>query len=269
MTETDKAFVGSIPAIYDRYLGPLFFEPYAADLSARLAGIESGRVLEVAAGTGIVTLAMARTLARGVEIVATDLNQPMLDFAAKKDFGRTISWRQADALALPFDDASFDIVVCQFGVMFFPDRPAAYREAMRVLKPRGRFVFNVWDHIETNEIAYAVTEAVARLFPVDPPRFMARIPHGYFDTNRIRDDLLQAGVADVKIETVTRRGRAPSPHDPAIGICQGSPLRNEIEARDANRLEEATEAAARAIAARFGYGAIDAKMQAHIVVAIK
>lgn len=269
MTATDKAFVGSIPAVYDRYLGSLLFEPYAADLAARLTGMTAGRVLEIAAGTGIVTRALARALAPQVEIVASDLNQPMVDFAAKKDLGRPIAWRQADAQALPFDAASFDVVVCQFGVMFFPDKPAAYRQAMRVLRSGGRFLFNVWDRIEVNEFANVVTEAVAKLFPDDPPRFLARTPHGYFDTARIRDDLRQADAADARIETLALRSRAPSPLDPSIGYCKGTPLRSEIEARDAGRLEEATETAAQAIAARFGRGPIEAKMQAHVITVVK
>src|SRR5262249_14731212 len=158
-----------------------------------------------------------------------------------------VSWRQADALALPFADGSFDAVVCQFGVMFFPDKRAGYREALRVLKPGGRFLFSVWDRIQENEVSRLVTEAVASLFPADPPQFLARTPHGHHDVPVIREQLGQAGFARIEIETIAKRGRAPSPRDPAIGFCQGSPLRGEIEARDAARLEEATTAAANAI----------------------
>lgn len=267
MQPSDRTFAGSIPALYDRYLGPLIFEPYAADLAARLAGLGEGRVLETAAGTGILTRALSRTLPRTVSIVATDLNRPMVDFAAARVSDPHIEWRQADALQLPFADGHFDAVVCQFGVMFFPDRRAAYREALRLLKPDGCFVFNAWDRIEENEVAAVVTEAVAALFPENPPRFLARTPHGYHDTAVIRQDVQHAGFRSIEIDTVARRSRAASHQDPAIGFCQGTPLRNEIEARDAARLEEATAAAARALAARFGAGAIDGKIQAHIVVA--
>jgi ubiquinone/menaquinone biosynthesis C-methylase UbiE len=269
MTDTDKAFTGSIPALYEQYLGPLIFEPYAADLARRLAGMKDGLILETAAGTGVVTRALARTLPKPVEIVATDLNQPMLDFAAGLTGEARVTWRQADALRLPFADAAFDVVVCQFGVMFFPDKIAAYREARRVLKPRGRFLFNVWDRIEDNDFAHIVDTTVAGLFLKDPPRFLARTPYGYYDASRIRTELSTAGFAALDVETLARRSRAPSARHPAIGFCQGTPLRNEIEARDKDRLGEATDAAAAAIAARFGTGAVDGKIQAHVIVATK
>jgi SAM-dependent methyltransferase len=202
-----------------------------------------------------------------VAIVATDLNQPMVDFGAAAVGGANVEWRQADALRLPFADGGFDAVLCQFGVMFFPDRRAAYREALRVLKPGGRFIFNAWDRIAENEVADVVTEAVAAQFQNDPPRFLARVPHGYHDTALMRQELRDAGFGRVDIDTVARRSRAALPRDPAVGFCQGTPLRNEIEARDAGRLEEVTAAAEAAVAARFGPGPIDGKIQAHVVVA--
>jgi ubiquinone/menaquinone biosynthesis C-methylase UbiE len=269
MPNRDAVFTGSIPALYDRYLGPLIFAPYAADLAQRLAGLAQGQVLETAAGTGIVSRELARTLPDRVVITSTDLNQAMVDYAAAQPGGARIAWRQADALTLPFPDATFDAVVCQFGAMFFPDKMAGYREARRVLKPGARFIFNVWDRIEENEIPRVVTEAVAALFPDDPPRFLARTPHGYHDGDLIRRELQQAGFADIEIETVAHRSRAASHRDPAIGFCQGTPLRNEIEARDPARLEEATEEAARAVAARFGKGPVEGKIQAHVITAMK
>lgn len=269
MKDTDKLFVGSMPALYDRHLGPFIFEPYAQDLADRVARIGPRRLLETAAGTGIVTRALARALPAGTEITATDLNQAMVDYAATQTKAPNVTWRQADALALPFADGTFDAVVCQFGAMFFPDKRAGYREALRVLKPGGRFLFNVWDGIDDNEVSRVLTDAVAALFPKDPPQFLARTPHGYHDVAVIRDQLVQAGFGQVEIETVAKRGRAPSPRDPAIGFCQGSPLRSEIEARDAGRLQEATEAAAQAIAARFGPGPIDGKIQAHVITATR
>ena len=267
MTETDRVFAGSIPALYDRYLRPLIFEPYAGELARRVAAIAPGRVLETAAGTGVLTRALVELLPATAGLVATDLNQAMLDFAAAQLPTPRVAWRQADALSLPFDDESFDVVACQFGAMFFPDKQAAYREARRVLRPGGLFVLSVWDRIAENEVADVVTEAVAALFPADPPRFLARTPHGYHDTAAIRGDLAAAGFTRLEVETVAHRSRAASHRDPAIGFCQGTPLRNEIEARDAARLAEATEAAAAAVMARFGAGPIDGKMQAHIVTA--
>ena len=263
---TDKVFAGSIPKFYDTYLVPLLFEPYAADLVNRLASRSLSRVLEVAAGTGVVTRALASVLPERVSIVATDLNQPMLDQASALGTTRPVEWRQADAMRLPFQDGTFDAVVCQFGVMFFPDKTQALSEARRVLRPGGVLVFNVWDRIEENEFADTVTAALASVFPEDPPRFLARTPHGYHERSRIEQDLASSGFSGPpEIVTLAARSRAKSPRDPAIAFCQGTPLRNEIEAHGASRLGEATDLAADAIGRRFGRGEVDGKMQAHVV----
>jgi ubiquinone/menaquinone biosynthesis C-methylase UbiE len=235
-------------------MGPLLFEPYAADLAARLAGVTSGRVLETAAGTGILTRQVVRTLPDAVSIVATDLNQPMLEFAAAQQGMERVTWQQADALALPFENAMFDWVICQFGVMFFPDKRAAYREARRVLRPGGRFIFNVWDRLEKNEIADIVNQAMVALFPKDPPLFFPRTPHGYHSLDAIRGELTEAGFSSILAETVQKISRAASARDAVTGFCQGTPLRNEIETRDPGGLGAATDAAADAVAARFGQG---------------
>lgn len=191
----------------------------------------------------------------------------MLDQAARHDPGSVVEWRQADALALPFDDGSFDVVACQFGVMFFPDKVRGFREARRVLQPAGCFLFNVWDRIEENEFADVVTGALAEVFPDDPPRFMARTPHGHHDVARIRQDLSDAGFAEVAVEAVDALSRASTARQAAVAYCQGTPLRNEIEARDATRLEEATAQAADALARRFGQGPVEGRMRALVVSA--
>jgi len=264
--DTDKIFAGSIPKLYETCLVPLIFEPYAADLAGRLKSRPLARVLEIAAGTGVVTRALASTLPESVSIVATDLNQAMLDQAAATGTQRAVEWRQADAMQLPFGDAAFDAVVCQFGVMFFPDKARAFAETRRVLAPGGVFLFNVWDRIEENEFADTVTAALVSVFPADPPRFMARTPHGYHDRGVIERDLAGGGfTAPFRFDTVAARSRAVSPRIPALAYCQGTPLRNEIEARDASRLAEATDVAAEAIARRFGRGSVDGKIQAHVV----
>jgi ubiquinone/menaquinone biosynthesis C-methylase UbiE len=267
MATSDTVFAGSIPATYDRYLGPMLFAPYAKDMADRLAGLRSGAVLETAAGSGIVTQALAAALPATVELVATDLNPAMVDFARAKPGLERVTFRQADALALPFADASFDRVVCQFGVMFFPDRVAGYREALRVLKPGGRFVFNVWDSLAHNPATAAVVDIMATLFPSDPPRFLARTPHGYSDVEKIHTDLAQAGFGEVSCETVSLPCRAPSSADPAIGFCQGSPMRMEIEARRPPGLEETTKSVVEALARRFGQ-VLDTTMQAHVFAAM-
>jgi SAM-dependent methyltransferase len=230
VSESDKVFAGSIPKFYDTMMVPLIFEPYAAHLA---------------------------------ELVASD------HAAARQAADGRIEWRQADALALPFEEASFDVVCCQFGVMFFPDRVAGYAEARRVLRPGGRFVFNVWDRIEENAFADDVTRAAALVFPHDSPRFLARTPHGYHDVETIRDELRRAGFADIRIETRADVSRAPSALHAATAYCHGTPLRNEIEARDAGSLPFVTERAAGLIAERHGPGAVAGKIQAHLIVAAR
>ena len=263
---TDKAFTGSIPALYESNLVPLLFEPYAIDTAKRLRSLSNGRVLEIACGTGVVTRQMASTLPESVSITASDLNQAMLDRAASVGTSRPVEWRQADAMQLPFDAGTFDAVVCQFGVMFLPDKARAFAEARRVLRPGGTFLFNVWDRIEDNEVAAEVTAALQPLFPVDPPRFLPRTPYGYYDHATIARDLAGGGFTTApRIETVAARSRADSARSAAIGVCQGTPLRAEIEARDPARLGEATDAAEQALAQRFGRGPVDAKMQAIVV----
>lgn len=268
MSETDKLFAGSIPENYDRYMVPLIFQGYAEDIARRAAEFSPRTVLETAAGSGVVVRALAPRLSPNASYVVTDLNQPMLDYAARQIADNRVSWRKADAQALPFEDGSFDLVCCQFGAMFFPDRQLGYREAKRVLKPSGCFLFNVWDRIEQNVFANDVTNALAEVFPDDPPRFLARTPHGYHDPIQIRSDLEEAGFSNVVIETRADESRASSPRHPAAAYCQGTPLRNEIEARDAGKLEAATDHAAAVIASRHGNGEVAAKIQAHVIMAM-
>ncbi|KGM31944.1 class I SAM-dependent methyltransferase [Inquilinus limosus] len=265
--ETDRIFQGPIPALYDQYLGPMIFAPYASDMASRLTDLRRGRVLETAAGTGIVTRALLSALPDDVSIDATDINQAMLDRASSVISSPRVTWRPADAQSLPFPDGTFDAVVCQFGAMFFPDRVRAFAEAHRILNPGGRFLFNVWDRIEANEFADVVVAAVARLFPDDPPLFLARTPHGHHDVAALEAQLRAAGFGSVASETVTRQSRAPDAMAVAIGYCQGTPMRKEIEDRAADRLLEATEAAAAAIAARFGPGPVTGQMRAHVITA--
>jgi len=268
MSDTDKVFAGSIPRIYDEYLVPMIFSVYAEDIAKRVAARVPAVLLEIAAGTGAVTRAVAAALPPGVRYVATDLNEPMLAVAGQRQANDDrITWRQADAMALPFADAEFDVVCCQFGAMFFPDRVKAYGEVKRVLKPDGTFVFNVWDRIEDNVVTHEATIALAKMFPDDPPRFMVRTPHGYYDKSLIKSDLERAGFRDVSIETRAEISRAPSPEYVALALCQGTPLRSEIEARDAGKLQAATDIVAEAIRARHGAGPVEGKIQAVVIEA--
>jgi SAM-dependent methyltransferase len=269
-SDTDKVFAGAVPGIYETFLVPMLFQSYAEDVVRRLAPRAPERVLEIAAGTGVVTRAMADGLRPPVEIVATDLNQAMVDQASSVGTSRPVEWRQADALALPFEDDSFDAVVVQFGVMFYPDKAKGHAEARRVLRRGGVYLFSVWDRIEENGVADAVTEALAAMFPDDPPRFLPRTPYGYHDPAPIERDLVAGGFAPpVPIDTIAFPCRAKTARDAALAFCQGSPLRTEIEARDATRLGEATDVAGAGVAKRYGDGPIESSIQAHVVTVEK
>jgi len=269
MLGTDELFAGSIPEIYDRVMVPLIFEPYALDLAFRVQRVEPRKVLETAAGTGVLTRAMAARLSAEARIFATDLNPSMIDQARTRQAGDLrIDWSQADALNLPFGDRDFDVVACQFGAMFFPDKERGYREARRVLRPGGRFIFNVWDEISANEFADVITQALAAYFPDDPPRFLARTPHGYHDVDRIAQELAAAGFSGVSVDAVDAVSRAGSALDAAMAYCQGTPLRNEIEARNPSGLTDATRHAAEALQRRFGDAPIEGRIRAFAITAV-
>ena len=260
----DRAFGQSISEVYARDLVPLMFAPYADDLARRVPPTTK-RLLEIAAGTGVVTRAIARSAPAEVSIVATDLNPAMLAEAQTQPIAKPVVWKQADALALPFGDGEFDAVVCQFGVMFFPNRVRGFAEARRVLRSGGTFLFNVWDRIEDNEFADEITNALVAEHPSDPPLFMRRVPHGYFDVSLIARELAAAGfTATPTFETVTLRGRGTDARTVALAFCQGTPMRNELEAHRI-ALDEAGDVATRAVEKRFGRGPVEGKLQAIVV----
>ncbi|MEP6479664.1 MAG: class I SAM-dependent methyltransferase [Rhodoglobus sp.] len=270
MRDSDSVFSGSVPQRYEQLMVPMLFGPYAEDLARRVAALHPSSVLETAAGTGVVTRELGLLLPVDVRLVATDLNQGMLDVAEQLGVQHPVSWQQADALDLPFDDESFDVVVCQFGVMFFPDRARGFAEALRVLRPGGWFLFNAWDSIEHSEFEYIVQQAMVELFPDDPPLFLERTPHGYHDVAVIRADLAFAGfLGEVRVESLTKRTRAADARAAAGALTEGSPLRAEIEQRSPDGLAAATAAATEAIAARFGDGPVEGQMRAHVVAAQK
>ncbi len=268
MASTDTAFAGSIPGLYDRHLGPLLFAPYAEELAGRVRAFMAGHVLETAAGTGIVTEALHHALP-DAQIVATDLNPAMLDVAAQRVRSEKVIFEPADAQDLRFADGMFDLVVCQFGVMFYPDKVLGHAEARRVLRDGARYLLVIWDSLDRNPASRAIGQAVGALFPDDPPRFVERTPFGYSDVALIEHDLLAAGFTDIKLETVEKRSRGRSGRDFAQGMCLGSPLRSEIEARDPTMLDRAVDAAAAALAPWDGPDGFNAPMSAHIVTATK
>ena len=249
-----------MPEVYDRRLGPAVFRPFAVDLARRVARLAPARILEVAAGSGIGTRELVDTVP-GAALVATDLNPAMAAWGV-----RTVpeaQWAVADAQHLPFADGRFDLVVCQFGAMFFPDRPAAFAQAHRVLAPDGRLLFTTWDTVERHGFARALVAGLREAFPDDPPPFVVAVPHGYHDPERIRADVEAGGFTAVEIETVTCTGHASSAADIAVGFCTGSPLRAGIESR--GDLAAATAVVERAVERDLGTGPIMADMTAHVV----
>jgi SAM-dependent methyltransferase len=260
-------FGGSIPENYERYLVPLLFADYAADLASRLEVPASGAVLETACGTGAVTRHLRARLPEGVRLTITDLAPAMIERAREVVGERAgIEYRQADATALPFADRAFDAVICQFGVMFFADQAQGMREAARVLKPGGRFVLNVWDRLERNVLSQAVHEAVAQVFPHNPPRFL-EVPFSWHDLSRIVRDLQAAGFGRIDVSVQPRASTAPDARHVALGLVAGSPLANQVIERGWPGLEDAAAAVAASLSRRFGSGPISAPMQAFQIAA--
>lgn len=264
MTASEKAFTGSVAALYESHMVPMLFAPYAADLASRVVAAAPADVLEIAAGTGAVTAELLAQLPGGTVITATDLNQAMLDVAAAKLGDRRIRMRSCNAQELPFDDRSFDAVICQFGAMFFPDKLTAYREARRVLRPGGTYFLSVWDDLESNPFAAVVHETVGHEFPDDPPQFFRRMPHGYYDVPVITAALASAGFSAIRSERITLPCRAPSAEHVAVAMCQGTPLRPEIEQRKPGGLDAVTEKVATALRQSFGKGPVESTMRAVI-----
>jgi len=252
MTDVNARFVGSIPENYDRYLGPVLFEPYARDLARRLDVKDGARVLEVACGTGIVTRHLLERLPPKARLVATDLNEPMLEHARRKLPGaKSVEWRQADACALPFPEASFEAVVCQFGMMFVPDKPGAVREARRVLAPGGRFLFSVWDSIDRNRFARLAQDTLLRFFPKDPPTFY-EVPFSLHERRALLALLPDGDWTEARLDEVALEGQSPSARDLATGLVEGNPVGAGIRERGGVTTETVIESLAAALAREFG-----------------
>jgi ubiquinone/menaquinone biosynthesis C-methylase UbiE len=260
----DVSWAGSMPEFYDRMMGPALFEPYARYVADRAAAIAPARVLELAAGTGIVTAELVRALPHA-EITATDLNPAMVDWGNTHVPGAT--WRQADAQQLGFADGSFDLVVCQFGVMFFPDKRAAYGEAARVMAPGGSLLYLSWDAIESCDVDAAVAESVHAIFPDEPTTFLERVPHGYHDAAVLRVDAESAGFVDVHVKRMVLRGAAESARAVANGFGFGSPLRFELE--KLGELDELVARLADELITRLGDGPITGELSAYVITGRK
>ena len=265
MKDEHTKFSGSIPAAYDRYLGPILFQPYAEDLATRLPANKTGSVLELACGTGILTRVLRTHLPSKVKLIATDLNEPMFRQAAHK-FGKNerVRWLEADACDLPFDDRKFDAVVCQFGIMFVPDKALAAREAYRVLRRNGLFLFNVWDAMRHNKLGELANRTIASYFEKDPPTFY-QIPFSYHNRADIRWILKRAGFREIKTEVIAKVGKANRAEDVAKGLVEGNPVAVTIAKRDPSLLPIITNSVTAAITRRFGKRDIHAPMRAIVV----
>lgn len=269
MSYQDTAFIGSIPENYDRYLGPALFEPYAADLVERLNVSEGASVLELACGTGIVTRRLRDRLPPGVRLVATDLNEAMMAYAARKFRpDEAVEWKQADATNLPFPDESFNAIVCQFGLMFVPDKEGAIREAYRVLKPGGAFLFSVWDAIEQNDLAHIAHTTISTFFEHDPPNFY-EVPFCFHDPEVIKSLMTRAGFRDTKLSLLTLPSISPSALEAAKGLVEGNPVIVAIKERRPSDVPKIVAAVAEAVAARCGDMPVRGRMQAFVCTAAR
>ena len=248
----DASFVGNIPEHYERSLVPIFFVDYAADIARRTAAWSPGRVLEIAAGTGVVTRQLRDLLAAGAHLTATDLNPPMLEIArAKFRPDERVDFRPADATTLPFPDGNFDAVVCQFGVMFFPDKDKSYREIHRVLAPGGRYLFNVWDSHAYNKVGRIAHEVAGSFFPADPPQFY-KVPFSCHQIDPIKASLIDAGFTDITVAIVAWEKEIPDAVHFARGLVYGNPLIEQIRARGSVNPDQVVDTLARALRAEFG-----------------
>ena len=269
MPVNNAAFVGSIPENYDRHLGPVLFDPYAQDLAARVNVAEGGSALELACGTGIATRRLRDRLGPSVKLIATDLNEAMMNYAAQKfPAGEDVEWKQADATELPFADQSFDAVVCQFGLMFFPDKPRAVAEVHRVLKPGGSFVFNVWDRIELNDLAQAAHATILKFFPENPPDFYD-VPFSFHDAQAIRSLVAGTGFREIDLQVIPKTATSQSARDVAHGLIHGNPVINAMNERDESKGPQVEASLAAAIAAQFGDSPVTARLQAIVCTAVR
>jgi ubiquinone/menaquinone biosynthesis C-methylase UbiE len=266
MTIEAFQFTGDVPQHYDTALGPVMFEPYARDIAARVArlGRPVQKVLELAAGTGIVTRKLRNVLPENASLIATDLNAAMLDIA-KPRFrpGEKVTFQPADAMKLPFADGEFDLVVCQYGVMFFPDKVAAFREARRVLSPGGHYIFNVWGSLAANPFAEAAVEIGDKMYPHNPPKFY-RTPFSYADTAAVIADAKAGGFADVKCTKVEFNQTVADWKAYAAGLVRGNPMAGEIEAMDPGGSDRARDALTANLRARFGDSPAKMPLQAFV-----
>jgi SAM-dependent methyltransferase len=261
------AYAGMIPRAYHNGLGPMFFEPYAREVAHRLALCPGARVLETAAGTGIVTRHLLARLPPDGQLVASDIEAAMLSIAqAATPPDQRVQWRIVDACALPFEENSFDAMVCQFALMFFPDQVSALREARRVVKPGQAIVMSVWGSLAENPIAQIAHETVTSFFPATPPRFYER-PFGLSEA-RVFDLFVKAGFDSVVCDTVDLVGESANAERAAEGLIRGTPVSQEIADLDGSAFPAVIRAVAERLRAAGGDAPMQLPMRARVFTAL-
>jgi len=239
-------FGGSIPEYYDRCLGTAYFGPPAAELARRIPAKPGGDVLELCCGTGLASRRIRARLDPSVRFVATDLSAAMLDYGRVQPGTEGIEWQEADACALPFGDGAFAVVACALGFMFPPDRPKAFSEARRVLRPGGRLVFSVWDRIENNPTGLVGAEALESFAPGDPD-LVFRTQYELADPDLLRRLVTGAGFTDFRVEAVKLEVAGVSARTIAEGQVRGTPRANLI-AKKGFDLEKVIDTVGKALA---------------------
>lgn len=266
--ETNIAFSGTIPETYDKYLGPLLFEPYAKDIIERIKKKKFLNVLELACGTGRVTQYLRDILPADARIVATDINPDMLNIAQNKITGKNIEWKEADMQNIPFKDSEFDLVICQFGIMFVPDKEKAYSEIYRVLKKDGMFLFNTWNKLEKNRLLFSADEIINDYFKDNPVLFY-QIPFSYFKIDEIEKHLTEAGFSSFQITELETEGLSDSVSDATTGMVEGNPVLSAINEKDPKLIPVIKEKLSNVLSEKFGDNPLRCPMHAIVCEAIK
>jgi len=261
-------FSGSIPQNYDKYLGPYLFEPYAIDLAGRLKSDNCKALLELACGTGRVTNHLGTILPQDGKLVATDLNSDMLEIAKSKVHDSRVEWQVVDAQELPFNNSTFDHVICQFGIMFFPDKQKAFKEAYRVLDEKGKFVFSTWGSLEENRRAGLIKDILEEIFNEEAPDFLQKGPYSFYDGDTIKSYSTNAGFKSISIVAVQKTAEYKDVNDYINGFVDGTPLSAFLQKKEDSVRQDVKKKLRQALTQEAGE-ILRSEMLAYICTAVK